>query len=40
MVNLREDETVQKGIKEKGLDLLIAHSDEADFANIRYLSDY
>ncbi|HXK44406.1 MAG TPA: Xaa-Pro peptidase family protein [bacterium] len=31
---------VQKGIKEKGLDLLIVHSDEADFANVRYLSDY
>jgi len=31
---------VQKGVKEKGLDLLIAHSGEADFANVRYLSDY
>jgi Xaa-Pro aminopeptidase len=31
---------VQKGVKEKGLDLLIVHSNEADFANVRYLSDY
>ncbi|MCX7706145.1 MAG: Xaa-Pro peptidase family protein [bacterium] len=33
-------ESVQEGVRKKGLDLLIAHSDEADFANVRYLSDY
>ena len=33
-------EKVQKGVRDKGLDLIIAHSDEADFANVRYLSDY
>jgi Xaa-Pro aminopeptidase len=31
---------VQRGVKEKGLDMLIAHSAEADFANVRYLSNY
>ncbi|MGC8976291.1 MAG: M24 family metallopeptidase [Candidatus Ratteibacteria bacterium] len=31
---------VVKGVKEKGLDILIVHSNEADFANVRYLSDY
>ncbi len=33
-------EKVQQGVREKGLDMIIAHSDEADFANVRYLSDY
>lgn len=36
----RRWEKVQAGVKAKGLDLLVAHSDEADFANVRYLSDY
>ncbi len=27
-------------VREKGLDVLIVHSNEADFANVRYLSDY
>ena len=31
---------VQERIRAKGLDLLIAHSNEADFANVRYLSEY
>ena len=31
---------VQEGVRAKGLDLLLAHSNEADFANVRYLSDY
>lgn len=31
---------VQAKMKKEGLDLLIAHSHEADFANVRYLSDY
>ena len=31
---------VQEAVRAKGLDLLIAHSNEADFANVRYLSDY
>jgi Xaa-Pro aminopeptidase len=30
----------QQGVREKGLDVLIVHSNEADFANVRYLSDY
>ena len=30
----------QQKVKETGLDLLIAHSNEADFANVRYFSDY
>ena len=33
-------ERVQEGIKREGLDGVIVHSDEADFANVRYLSDY
>jgi len=33
-------EKVQAGVRARGLDLLIAHSNEADFANVRYLSDY
>ncbi|MCM8817370.1 MAG: Xaa-Pro peptidase family protein [Candidatus Omnitrophica bacterium] len=33
-------EKVQQGVRKKGLDLLIAYSNEADFANVRYLSDY
>ncbi|MFN4227495.1 MAG: hypothetical protein ACK4F0_05090 [Candidatus Ratteibacteria bacterium] len=33
-------EKVIEGVREKGLDILIAHSNEADFANVRYLSDY
>jgi len=31
---------VQEGVKAKGLDVLVAHSNEADFANVRYLSNY
>jgi Xaa-Pro aminopeptidase len=31
---------VQAKVKADGLDALIAHSHEADFANVRYLSDY
>ena len=31
---------VQEGVNKKGLDLLIAHSNEADLANVRYLSNY
>jgi Xaa-Pro aminopeptidase len=30
----------QQLVREKGLDVLIAHSNEADFANVRYLCDY
>ncbi len=33
-------ERTQEGIQNRGLDLLLAHSNEADFANVRYLSDY
>ena len=33
-------ERVQEGVRRKGLDLLLIHSNEADFANVRYLSDY
>ena len=31
---------VQEKVREKGLDIAIVHSHEADFANVRYLSDY
>lgn len=31
---------VQKQVQQKGLDALLVHSHEADFANVRYLSDY
>jgi len=31
---------VQERVRAKGLDLLIAQSNEADFANVRYLSEY
>lgn len=31
---------VQERVRAKGLDVLVAHSNEADFANVRYLSDY
>src|SRR5512137_695963 len=31
---------VQDGVRAKGLDVLVVHSNEADFANVRYLSDY
>lgn len=31
---------VQEGVRRKGLDILLVHSNEADFANVRYLSDY
>jgi len=30
----------QEAVKKAGLDVLLAHSNEADFANVRYLSDY
>src|SRR5699024_7661117 len=30
----------QKLVKETGLDAMIANSNEADFANVRYFSDY
>jgi len=33
-------ERVQEGVRRKGLDLLLIPSTEADFANVRYLSDY
>ncbi|MCM8818037.1 MAG: Xaa-Pro peptidase family protein [Candidatus Omnitrophica bacterium] len=33
-------EKVIEKVREKGLDILIIHSNEADFANVRYLSDY
>jgi Xaa-Pro aminopeptidase len=33
-------EKVSKAIREKGIDILIGQSNEADFANVRYLSDY
>lgn len=36
----RRFKAVQKGVKDRGLDMLIAHSDEADFANVRYLTNY
>ena len=31
---------VQEGVKKQGLDLVLVHSHEADFAGVRYLSDY
>lgn len=31
---------VQEKVRENGLDVAIVHSHEADFANVRYLSDY
>jgi Xaa-Pro aminopeptidase len=31
---------VRERVREKGLDLLVAHSNESDFANVRYLSEY
>jgi hypothetical protein len=31
---------LQGMLKEDGLDGLLAHSHEADFANVRYFSDY
>jgi len=31
---------VQERVRGKGLDLLVVHSNEADFANVRYLSEY
>jgi Xaa-Pro aminopeptidase len=30
----------QAKVRERGLDAVLVHSDEADFANVRYLSDY
>ncbi|MCM8815579.1 MAG: aminopeptidase P family N-terminal domain-containing protein [Candidatus Omnitrophica bacterium] len=33
-------EKAQEKIQDEGLDLLLAHSNESDFANVRYLSDY
>jgi len=33
-------EKTQELVKKAGLDALIVHSNEADFANVRYLSDY
>lgn len=30
----------QELVREKGLDALLVHSHEADFANARYLSDF
>ena len=30
----------QELVKKAGLDVLVVHSNEADFANVRYLSDY
>ena len=37
---LARQKRTQKLVKEAGLDALIIHSNEADFANVRYLSDY
>jgi hypothetical protein len=31
---------VQRELGSRGLDAVIVHSNEADFANVRYLSDY
>ena len=31
---------VQEGVKKQGLDAILVHSHEADFAGVRYLSDY
>lgn len=31
---------VQAKVRERGLDAVLVHSNEADFANVRYLSDY
>lgn len=31
---------VQRKVRDRGLDALLVHSNEADFANVRYLSDY
>jgi Xaa-Pro aminopeptidase len=31
---------VQQRVKAEGLDALVVHSHEADFANVRYLSNY
>jgi Xaa-Pro aminopeptidase len=36
----RRHAAVQRKLQERGLDGLLAHSDEAEFANVRYLSDY
>lgn len=36
----RRWKTLKEKIKQKNLDALIAYSNEADFANVRYLSDY
>ena len=33
-------QSTQQLVREKGLDVLVVHSNEADFANVRYLSDY
>ncbi|MFH0966006.1 MAG: Xaa-Pro peptidase family protein [Planctomycetota bacterium] len=33
-------ETLAKRVADAGLDAVLVHSDEADFANVRYLSDY
>ncbi|MCL4377068.1 MAG: Xaa-Pro peptidase family protein [Actinobacteria bacterium] len=33
-------EKVSEAIRKKGIDILICQSNEADFANVRYLSDY
>ncbi|MCM8821756.1 MAG: Xaa-Pro peptidase family protein [Candidatus Omnitrophica bacterium] len=33
-------EKAQEKMQDEGLDLLLAHSNESDFANVRYLSDY
>lgn len=36
---VRMDRT-QQAVREAGLDAILVHSNEADFANVRYLSDY
>ncbi|HOJ39749.1 MAG TPA: aminopeptidase P family N-terminal domain-containing protein, partial [bacterium] len=36
----RRWEKVQEKVRSENLDLLLVHSNEADFANVRYLSDY
>jgi len=36
----RRHAAVQDKVRQRGLDALLVHSNEADFANVRYLSDY
>jgi Xaa-Pro aminopeptidase len=36
----RRQKEAQRRVKERGLDAMLVHSDEAEFANVRYFSDY